>query len=864
MTRFRCVVLLCLLLGVALLSPQRLRAAPLDPDDAMLFDIRLDTLRMGDGARGFQTDKGICVDFADVASALDVAVTLAPDRQSAAGWVFDEHTLLNIDRTNSVVKAHGRTDQLQAGDITDTAHGWCVLTDVLARWLGVSIEADTLNALLLVHSDTPLPAQQARARSAEASLLDARNDAAAEKAAETIRTLAIPYRLWRTPSFDVSAQFGMNEGHVDRSAEVYAAGEALWLSLDARLATDNNGQLSALRARLYRSDPDAGLLGSLRATEFAVGDVSSAASRLVAQSVSGRGLFLTNRPLGQASQFDTTSFEGDLPQGWDVELFRNGELIGLSQGASQGRYRFLSVPLVYGSNLFEIVRHGPQGQVRRERHIYEVGPSAVPPRTLWWSANSVERNRDLIGIVSTRYPSVSWHHDIGAEYGIDKRTSVAASLHSLVRTGVRHSIAEAELRRGIGTMTATITGAADLAKGRALMLSGLGRAAGFRFTVHALFNHGLDADLVDTAVRSAHQVNLDRELSLGHLLLPVHFDLGAINRVDGSKTRSLALRTSLSVAGISTTVTGKLTQTALPARPYGPVEGGVGLLVGGRIGSVALRGDLNYRLGVRCAFSDAQVTGQWSLSPKDSWQVGAGYSWETKTTSYRFGYSHDFGKFTLSMTGSGDTSGTMTTLLGLRFSIGPDAGGRLNRLSSSPLASSGTVAVSIYRDGNGDTLRQADEPLEDRANLLIGGQPAKTTRNSTGTLVLDGLAPASAVTLGVDPASLSDPLLDPAEPAVRLISRKGLTVHVEMAVAASGVIEGMVRQADGSAAAGQPVTLLDSAGHEVMRTTSDFDGSFVFEKIRYGRYGLRTASPLSPLAPVVLDSEHPLVRVNLL
>lgn len=835
----------------------------------MLFDIRLGELRMGDGTRGYQTEHGVCADFRDVTSALDIAVEIAADKQSATGWVFDEHALLTIDRRQSVVKARGRIVPLLPADITQTDDGWCVLTDALARWFGLSIKVDTLNALLLVHSETRLPAQEARERSSQASILNAQRAARDSESGKAIRKLTIPYRLWRTPSFDVGVQLGTSNHALDRGYEVYTAGEALWMSMDARLASDTRGKPNALRARLYRKDPDAALLGPLRATEVAFGDVNSTPSRLTTQSASGRGVSLTNRPLGQASQFDTTSFQGDLPQGWDVELFRNGELIGLSRGLSEGRYRFLDVPLIYGSNLFEIVRHGPQGQTKRERHSYEVGPSAVPPGTLWWWADLVEKDRDLIGLVPSGGQKAHWRQNVGLEYGIGKRTSMAVSLHSLARNAARHSVAEAEIRRGIATMTLTATGAADTAKGRALMLSGLGRAAGFRFSFTTLFNRRLDSDQVDKATRTSRTLTLNRDLTFGHLLVPLQFDLGTLKQRDGSRVQSVAARTSVTIAGISSSITARLARNAIPSTPYGPIEGGVGLLASGRIGRVTLRGDINYRLGTRCAFSDAHLTSLWSLSDKDSWQAGAGYNWDSRRGSYNLGYSHSFRRFTLSATAAGDMGGAMTAVLGLRFSLGPDQTGRLRKISSERLASSGTLNVFIFRDSNGDGLRQPDEVAEADAGVNIGGQRARAGaadngKSATG-LALHGLPPASAVMIGIDPASLSDPLLDPVEKAVRIIPRKGLAMRLDMAVAAFGVIEGEMRNADGSPAADMPVALFDASGAQIAYSRTDFDGSFVFEKVRYGRYTLKPR--LNPYAAepvaILLDNDHPFAHARL-
>src|SRR3546814_19601432 len=72
---------------------------------------------------------------------------------------------------------------------------------------------------------------------------------------------------------------------------------------------------------------------------------------------------LTNRPVERPDAFDKTDFRGDLPAGWDAELYRNGQLLAFTSPNSDGRYEFIDVPLQYGANRFEIILYGPQRQI---------------------------------------------------------------------------------------------------------------------------------------------------------------------------------------------------------------------------------------------------------------------------------------------------------------------------------------------------------------------------------------------------------------------------------------------------------------------------------------------------------------------
>src|SRR3546814_2986745 len=86
-----------------------------------------------------------------------------------------------------------------------------------------------------------------------------------------------------------------------------------------------------------------------------------------------------------------TDFRGDLPAGWDAELYRNGQLLAFTSPNSDGRYEFIDVPLQYGANRFEIILYGPQRQVRREIKQVQVGMDSIPPQQTWYWAGVAQR-----------------------------------------------------------------------------------------------------------------------------------------------------------------------------------------------------------------------------------------------------------------------------------------------------------------------------------------------------------------------------------------------------------------------------------------------------------------------------------------
>ena len=341
-------------------SPSSAAWAP-NADDSWLFDVRSGQYRLGDGVRGYRTPQGICVDLGDVVLALDLAVRVDRKLRRATGWVFDERRSLTIDRDAGEVRAGSRSFALDATTIRDTAAGWCVDLDSLNQWLGVPLTADLSNAVLRVDAKEKLPFQLAAERRGRAASI--RPQAAFDLA--SLPQAARPYRAWASPSVDVVASAGVvsdkrGGSYVQGRYEIFAAGEVLAQSFDARLSSDNEGVPDSLRTRLYRTDPEGRLLGALNATHYGVGDVGLLSTGIVAASAPGRGAVLTNRPVERPDAFDKTDFRGDLPAGWDAELYRNGQLLAFTSPNGDGRYEFIDVPLQYGANRFEIILYGPQ------------------------------------------------------------------------------------------------------------------------------------------------------------------------------------------------------------------------------------------------------------------------------------------------------------------------------------------------------------------------------------------------------------------------------------------------------------------------------------------------------------------------
>lgn len=814
-------------------------------DDALLFDVRVGPLRVGNGVRGYQTDSGICVDMGDVIMAFDLPVRLDKKSRRATGWLFEESRTMTIDREANTVQIMNKSSALGAADIRDVPEGWCVDTKALSRWLNVEVKPDLSNALLVVTADRKLPFEMAEERKQRAG--KARPTAQFDLSA--LPQAKDPYRFWRTPSVDVVASVNGRKDSIDgfkldRRYEIYASGEIAKTSFDARLSSDNRGVPETLRLRAYRTDPQGGLLGPLKATHFAVGDVSTVSTPLVVQNTAGRGAFVTNRPVGRPDSFDRTNFRGELPAGWDAELYRNDQLIGYMQSRGDGRYEFLDVPLQYGQNRFEIILYGPQGQVRRDLQMIPVGPDSIPPRETYYWAAIQDAGRDLIDFGSLdQQQFTGWRGGVGVERGLDPRTSIGASLFTAQYEGRRDYYFEGSVRRAVGPALVELAAAGNARGGYALRAQALGQLGQTLISGESVWlSPDFRSERYDADLRSAHTLSVDHSFKIGNKYVPLSLQGAYKQRVNGDSTLEGVARLSFNIKQITTTteIIWEQNKRAFGTDP--PTRLDALLRLNGRLGGLRLRGEAKFGLTGDAGFRESKLTAEWRADEKADWRAELGYEATGKRGLAGFGYTRRFDKFALTGQVRGATDGAVSAGVSLAFSLGPDPRGGGIRFSSEKLASSGQAYATVFQDQNADGIRQPNEPVEKAVELTAGLSGRGKPTDDKGQTFIGGLTPYVPVLIGIDASSLPDPFVQPATSGVVVTPRPGIPVVIELPLVSAGEISGTLLRDGGRMLSGVTIELVDKKGQVVKTTRSEYDGFFLFESVPYGQYKLRIAA----------------------
>ena len=811
-----------------------------NPDDQFLLDVNIRQLRLGDGVRAYNTPQGTCVVLGDFLTALDVPMRIDLTVKKASGWAFKEKNRISIDYAAGNVSYGGKSEQIASGTINETPEGWCVQTSALSRWFGIGVKPITAGSVLVLQSDEKLPVELAMERQKRAANLHP-----ASFDLSSLPQVRIPYRMWRTPALDFVVSGGMTyragDGvRVDRQSSVYAAGEIAHLSYDAQVTTSETGKPSMIRLRAYRSDPDGSLLGPLHATHFAFGDVEGFDSGLTGSVASGRGAVITNRPLASRAAFDRTRLEGDLPSGWEAELYRNGELLGFAKSESSQRYVFEDVQLLYGENQIQIMLYGPQGQVKTREEIINVGQDNVPAGKTWYWAGFNEPERDILALEkppdAATIPKAQ--ATISMEHGLDDRTSVGVLARAMLIGDQRLTFVEGSVRRSIGAALVEVGAARESNGGTAAHAQLLGKFGSVNVSAEALLANDFHLRGGDEQSIRDFRLAVDAPLRIGRSIFPAHVDGHLTEHSDGSKQLDAAARLSANLDRFNLSSDLTYHRQYLASGPAPPALFQWGLIGTGHLGDVRLRAGATFDISPTKRFSTAELDAYWSASENVDWEGDLAYDAPTHRGRVWIAHVRRLNGIAIALTGEAATDGSVAFGVNLNFSLDPSHGLSLSRR---PLAQAGSVHALVYRDLNGNGIHDANEPYVKDALVTLGTVHADRPTDAGGAVTVGGLTSYMPITVGVDESSLADPMLVPEKALQVVVPRPGVPVDVQIGLVGGGDIEGAVLKSGGLGFEGLDLELVDGSGKVAGTTRTDFDGFFLFDRVPYGSSSVRIA-----------------------
>jgi hypothetical protein len=826
-----------------------------DSFEELALELRLGGQTILPDLLGLQRGQVVWVPLGPVIEALEFPITVDVEAGTARGWFIEESRRFDLDVSQRTVKIGTKVRRIDPEHVIWRDELYIRL-DALCDWLGMTPKLDMGAMRLNLLTADRLPAQRRAERALQHRLLSARTRPPSGPAT----TMAGP-RLAGAPRVDVRATAATPDPQPGSSGlkptvgtstySIGGQGDLFWMESDWQIAGSANDAVSLARVRLSRRDPQGNLLGPLGARELVVGDFTTAAVPLVALGQQSRGVAVSSYPLTSPTEFDRTRLEGELPVGWEAELFRNGALLAFTS-STNGRYAFEDIPLLFGRNELLVVLHGPYGERREVAQDVLVGSGMVKPGEVRYSA-SLSQDRETvlpIGYQATG-PNAGQTRVLGrVEGGLTRQLSLFGAASSQAnQAGERNGYGSLGLRGVIGPFLAQADIATQLdgkVAGHVGAQTRLGSAT--LVAEHAAFDPEFTGETAGRAsdVASRSKLRLDGPVGLGKL---GSLGLGLDSELDlidqgGTRARTSA-RASWSVAGFSvaTAVQG-VTEDFSGWNLYGST------MTKYRTGLISPRATVAWRqqgtlvrieevsggLDVRLAATTAaQLDVRHLLGSNDTTaRLGLTRSGLNLIWGAQVGYGVEYG-----------LSAVVTLESHLGLSTKP-AGWEASSTGGVPTGSA-SARVFFDRDGDGK-FSAGDQPIEGaRFRLGLATKPVATT-DGEGRATIPRLPAYRQVEIYLDRSSLPDAYALPKPEFISVLPRVGGTIDLEFAVTQAGAIEGTVTRLTAAGAEEAPGIEIElvSAKEVVARQTTAYDGFYIFEDVVPGQYQVRVAAASVP------------------
>jgi len=833
--------------------PQPLTVVTRPDEQLLVLEVRLRQFVLSDGIFGYLDDGGLILPLGDYVRALEFSIGVDPENGRADGWFLDEDQLFALDLSRSEVVLKGRRKTFDPQLVELHEDDIYVDTRLLAEWFPADIEFDLSNLLVRVSSREPLLVEQRldRERRRGAALHRRRVDAAEYPEKD------VPYRWISWPFVNVSAESGyernsLGEAAISARYNLLATADLAKMDSSLFVAGENGQGVSQVRLEMGRRDPDGELVGPLGATSYSFGDISTPPVDLIASSRFGRGAQISSFPLDRTGEFDSTTLIGELPLGWEVELYRNEVLLDFQASRADGRFEFEDVQLLFGLNVLRLRFFGPQGQRREEvRRIY-VGPGQVPAGEFNFRVAVNQQDEYLIPVDDGNTGGAATQGEARAitelEYGVNKNTSVAASAISLPLNGGRRNYGSLGLRMGFNSLFSRLDIMADDAGGKAAKVGvQVSLPLNLAFLAeHSEFDGFISEEYPDDVdpIARVSELRVDGVIPGGHVFR-VPFSVKATREESESGNTDSLISNRLSAAISRISMSNSL-EWQIAEGPLGKTTNARGtFLVAGRIGRTTLRGDLQYGVEPVGELTSSTLAVERQFDTDLRGRIAAEKRFTgAETTTYSARLSNRFDLASLGVSGQWTDDDSWSALLSLSFSLGREPRSGDWRVSSRNMADNGSVSARVFLDNDLDgVFGEGDTPVEG-ARLAAGRTTGREETDENGVVFVTGLQADRRADLTLAPRSLVDPYWVAEPEGYALVPRAGSPATVDFPLVVTGEIDGMVYMIDkGRAYELADVTLQLQApdGTMVAETKSAFDGFYLFEFVRPGDYVVQVA-----------------------
>ncbi len=807
---------------------------------------------------GQSRNKRILLSLKDFGSTLQLPIDVNAETRTADGWYIRQNKKFHVDMAKGIAHTDVGKFPISENVIFEDGDIW-VPVEELAQWIDFDMTTRISAQTLAIKPSSPLPLQERLNR----RKFDAKNNNRIPE--PKLPRGGEPYKMVSAPSIDVSTNStyrksgDRDDGDSRHDVNVRTVNDLAYGTFTTQTQYDDENQIRNIRANYKQESENPDLLGPLKARRFEVGDVVTVPTQLLGGAIKQElGARITNTDPLRSFSSPSTSITGNTFPGWDVELYRENQLIGFQAVRDDGFYNFENVILFNSDNNFRLVFYGPQGEVREESlsipvdnkllaekgGVYDVSVTFDGKQAYKKDVGFAEPDEGAANIVALY------------ERPILDRTSASVGFRSSEHEGERNSVAQVGLSTTI--MQALVN--ADVA------VDDEGEAAAELVTRRSFANH----DIVNTLSWTGENFDTDSRGDTNDIgtfresfsmIGELPFELGKRPRYNLSASyteNTEGNSTFSSTAGFNTAIKRFTFNESVTYNSSDTIaDDTINSLtsVTGVYGKNRMRVLANYNIKPDSELSRVLATYQRDFSRDVDVTLDLERRFEQSLTELTARLDWQAGFARISPRISYNSDHDVFAGLSTRFGLLKDPTSGDPYAFDRPITSSGSVSALVYVDENGDgQFNEGEETLEDvTVHALQNGGREKTDEN--GIAIFTRMQRQRLTDVIVDANSLKDPAWIPGFEGVSILPREGYTAKIEFPVHISGELDGVlyanVKKSwlDDDLSEAEPVplrnvslSLYNTEGEAEKTAVTDSGGFYYFTQVPPGRYLLAISS----------------------
>jgi hypothetical protein len=832
-------------------------------EDELIFSLVKGSLIFSETLFIQKKKEGVYLSLLELLTSLDFPIELDFEGKKASGWFIRENKTIEVDFATGVAVLEGQEISMVPEDyyFDDGNYDIFIKDSLVKRLFGIELlfnvqqlQADIISSELL-----PIEEKILR-RERKGTIIGGATEPILPRVKQEPELITQPFvdaqylqSFTRTPDDGTDLQGNYS---------IIAANDFLYGGTQTFIAGDEEDAISQLRFTWTREADEGEDLGFLGVDRVRLGDIIPTRTNIFDGAGQEFGFRLDSHIEGTDNELtDVTEFEGDIPPGWDIELYNNDVLIDTQEASLEGRYLFEDVQLNFGENNFRLVFYGPQGQIQEQTRTILRNKSPLNVGESSYSFSVTNRGEVTFDSDSGDIPDQGTPNIIGLyERGITKNL--------LLSLGSRYhqNNDEDNIQTSLGLTNFGDTGVYEFNVG-------VESQGGLGFEATALtkilgqdvrLRHQANTNDFDTtSPESDNIVSLTEATVRGDLAHKTTYNTSAQYLLQDGGAEAIDFNAS--VAKRFHRGVGTLSYDFNRTESGGNATENQSVSLNGtyNLGGAFLRGNVTYSLVPE--FEAVSYLG--SLVTNFNNRLGGQFEVEQfvgdNRTEGRVRLNFRNDNVIISPDIQYDSDDELQALLTVRLGFGQDPYSGRTVFSSNNLTSVGGVSSRVFLDENNNGIWDGNEEAISGAEIKAQQAGRRTVTDENGIAFLPNLGQGVITDVSLNEDTLEDPYFLTTHKGNSVKPRAGRVTPIDFPVVISGEIDGVVSLVTKNGVVRPSrkmiVQLIDDNGEIARTVETAYDGFFVMGDIEPGQYRLTLSSDvikkrnMIPVEPIGLN-----------